>query len=280
MRHIIILLALFLLFLNSCTEDLDFDYHTVAPLPVIEGYVDDGGARVVISRTREVTDSARNHYVDDARVTVTDPDGRSVALESEGRGVYTSAALRPREGQVYSLSVTFDGRTFEASDTVGVAPADPVGAFVWERVMGQDCVSFRFAVMTPPDSMTYYVTAMLRNGEVYRWGTFNSYTQEDGYVDGRYLCFNTDDMEGKKGSSPENVLHDGDRIEVYFAGVTKKSYEYFMALDMSGSTCANPSWAFKGQALGVFAARNVARMRPFTFHTDSVLTSLDLTLPH
>lgn len=279
MRHLIILLMLFILLLCSCTEELDFDYHTVGSLPVIEGYVDDGGARVVISRTRDVADSARDHFVDDALVTVTGPDGHAVALEHEGRGVYSSAALRPREGQVYSLSVTFDGQTFEASDTVGVAPGSPVGAFVWEKVMEQDCVSFRFAVMTPPDSMTYYVTAMLRNGEVYRWGTFNSYTREDGYVDARYLCFNTDDMKGKKGSSPENVLHDGDLIEVYFAGVTKKSYEYFMALDMSGSTCANPSWAFNGRALGVFAARNMAQMQPITFYIDSVQRSADLTIP-
>lgn len=46
MRQILILfIFLMLALVTACTDEIDFDYSTVEPLPVIEGYVEEGGVR-------------------------------------------------------------------------------------------------------------------------------------------------------------------------------------------------------------------------------------------
>lgn len=278
MRRIFIFFLFIILALaTSCTDEIDFDYSTVDPLPVIEGYVEEGGVKVRVTMSRDVTDSARNHFVDDAVVSLAGPGGASYSVPYVGEGLYMLGGVECVEGGVYSLSVSLGGQTYEASDTMGLAPQEPRGGFFWENIMETDYVSYRFAAMTPTDSLTNYVVALTRGGDAYRWAAFNNYAAYDGLMDGRLTCFSRDDMEGKKNSHPEDVISDGVKMEVVIAGISRRVSDYYYALLNGDDTCANPDWAFSGgKALGIFAARNVVRLPATEFSLSSVGDEADI----
>lgn len=278
MRQILILFILLMLALaTSCTDEIDFDYSTVEPLPVIEGYVEEGGVRVSVTMSRDVTDSSRNHFVEDAEVRLAGPGGAVYSVPYVGQGMYRREGVECVEGGVYSLSVSLGGRTYEASDTMAMKPEDPRGGFFWEDIMETDYVSYRFAAMTPTDSLTHYVASLTRGGKAYRWSAFNNYAAYDGLMDGRLTCFSRDDMDGKKNSHPEDVVRDGEAMEFVIAGVSRRASDYYEALLNGDDTCANPDWAFSGgKALGIFAARNVVRLHVTRFSLGSVGDEADI----
>ena len=65
--HLIIYIAI----LASCTKEISFDYHETAPQVVIEGRVTNEGMSVVITRSRNVTDSAKGRCIEGALVLIT-----------------------------------------------------------------------------------------------------------------------------------------------------------------------------------------------------------------
>lgn len=277
MRHIQTIPVLAVMALASaCTDEISFDYSTVEPLPVIEGYVEEGSVSVRVTMSRDVTDSSRNHFVEDAEVRLSGPGGALYTVPYEGDGLYRCGGVECVEGGVYSLSVSFGGQTYEATDTMAMRPEDPRGGFFWEDIMETDVVSYRFAAMTPADSLTSYVVSLTRGGKAYRWSACNNYGSYDGLMDGRLLCFNRDDMDGKKDSHPEDVIRDGEVMEFLIAGVSRCVGDYYDALDLSGETCANPEWSFSGKALGIFAARNVVRLPATVFSLESVGDEADI----
>lgn len=276
MRSLILYAAALLLSLwtGGCTKELDFKYGSVAPMPVIEGYASSDGVRVCLTRSREVADSSRNHFVEGAYVMVSGADGGETVLDGEGRGVYASASAVFAPGDVCSLRVETDDGVFEATDTMALPPAGADVSFTWAEVLGSETVALRFGLMTPADSTAYYALVVLRNGEVYSWNVFNNITRQDGWIEGGILCFNREDLEGKdqagNAARPEIVIRDGDRVEVCFVGLSKRAYDYLNALTLSSGTGANPHGVFLGDALGLFAAVGVLRLPAIVFSLDSI----------
>lgn len=276
MRSFILFLAGLLasLFHVSCTKELDFDYGSVAPIPVIEAYASSEGVRVCLTRSREVEDSSRNHFVAGARVAIFGSDGSETRLDYAGSGVYVAPSAVFAPGEVCSLRVESDDGVFVSSDTMALPPIDAEVSFTWDDIMGSETVSMRFGLMTPADSTAYFAVVVTRNGEVYNWGVFNNVTRHGGHVEGGILCFNREDLEGKDQAGnkarPEIVIHDGDRVDVCFVGLSKRSYDYLAALSLSSSTGANPRGVFSGDALGLFAAVGVLRVPTIVFSLDSL----------
>lgn len=276
MRSFILFLAglLAALFFVSCTKELDFAYGSVAPIPVIEAYASSDGVRVCLTRSREVEDTSRNHFVDGANIAIFGPDGRETRLSYDGSGVYVAPDAVFAPGEVCSLRVESEDGVFVASDTMALPPLGADVSFTWDDILGSETVSMRFGLMTPADSTAYYALVVRRNGEVYNWGVLNNVTRHDGYIEGGILCFNRDDLEGKDQAGnkarPEIVIHDGDRVDVAFVGLSKRSYDYLAALSLSASTSANPRGVFTGDALGLFAAVGVLRVPTIVFSIDSL----------
>lgn len=276
MRSFILFLAglLAALFFVSCTKELDFAYGSVSPIPVVEAYASSDGVRVCLTRTREVEDSSRNHFVEDAYVAISGPDGNEIPLSYAGKGIYLAPDAVFAPGEVCSLRIESVDGVFASTDTMALPPLDAEVSFTWDDIMGSETVSMRFGLMTPADSTAYYALVVLRNGEVYNWAVFNNVTRRGGYVEGGILCFNREDLEGKDQAGnkarPEIVIHDGDKVDVCFVGLSKRSYDYLAALSLSSSTGANPRGVFSGDALGLFAAVGVLRVPTIVFSLDSL----------
>lgn len=278
-KFIIAIVDMFvLLFMTtSCTEELDFEYDSVAPMVNIEASVSASGSRVIVTTSRDVTDPSHEHYIDDANISLLCPDGKSVTLSPAGNGEYVANDVTALEGGVYSFSAQIGEQTFVAFDTMGIAPSNIKYDFVWEEIMGADYVSLRYGLTAPCDSLVYYMTQVFRNGKPYKWEVFNSYTRDkDLKVKGRCICFCTDDMAGKENSRPQDVIHDGDIIEISISGISRRQYEYMASLANSGSTCANPKWQYSGgTALGSFSAKGEVKLGPITFSIKDVHTEWD-----
>ncbi len=245
----------------SCSDEISFDYNSVEAVPVIEGYVTPAGASVRLSLSRDMADSAHTHTIDDAAVAIIRPDGSSVDLPLTSAGTYTSADISGEAGDIFGIKVIRGGVAYEATDTMGIAPADLSGYFSREKIMTSDRITFRYSFVAPRDTLTCYVAILKRNGEMYKWGTKNSNSQyEDGTVEGRFTCFKEDDIDDE--DKQDDVLREGDIMTFSLAGVSRQTYDYLSALNGSSSTNANPDWAFSGgMALGFFSAWNVVEIK-------------------
>lgn len=254
----------------ACTDEIDFDYNSIDSLPVIEAYVNPTGAKVTLTNTRDMSDSTHTHTISGASVSLLCPDGRTVSLAETTAGEYTSADIEPQAGDVFSIKVTTDGTTYEATDTMAIAPENLTAYFAREEIMEKDRITFRFSFTAPTDSLTCYVALLTRNGKTYKCGTRNNYAHyDDGTVEGRMTCFNVDDIDDE--DKQDKVLHDGDIMQFSLAGISRRAYDYLSALDYSGTTNANPSWQFAGgQALGLFSAQNVVTFPAITFKMEEV----------
>lgn len=270
MRNTIILTTLATL-ATGCSDEIDFDYNSLAePLPVIEAYVENGAVSVSITTTRDVADSARNHYVEDARVSLTGARGETYDVPYTGQGTYSAGGVACTEGGVYSLSVTIGGETFTATDTMGIAPRVRSYGFKWEEIIQSDRVTYHYDLLTPADSLANYVILMQRNSRTYKWKSFSNRSAYDGELDGRIMCFSQDDLDSDDDDDKDDVIWDGDVVDVLIAGVSRRVGNYYDELNLSGSTNANPEWSFSGRALGIFAARSVVRLPSITFALSDV----------
>ena len=107
----IIYISLFLtgLSLVSCEKDLDFKYHDIEPLTVIEAVMTDKGINVGITLTTPMDEPMNRTRLTDATVILSDlTDGTSITLSPVKNGYY-SDSTPGIVGHVYHLSVERHG---------------------------------------------------------------------------------------------------------------------------------------------------------------------------
>ena len=76
--------------LCACEKELDFRYHDIAPINVIESYVSDEGMQAIITETTPVDEPMNTTRMTDAKVVISDIDnGKSWQLQPDSRGIYT-----------------------------------------------------------------------------------------------------------------------------------------------------------------------------------------------
>ena len=121
MRNLSILLLLLLLALTGCKREIDFDYHDVEPVLMIEGRVTNEGSEVTITRTRNMEDSMKNPCLTGAEVVIT-ADGVEERLSFDPYTDCYRSALCGTVGKTYHLDVKFEGCHYEATSTMP-APA-------------------------------------------------------------------------------------------------------------------------------------------------------------
>ena len=113
MRKIIdIILAMMVL--TACTKEIDFDFHEVEPMVVIEGKVTNEGSSVVISQSRSVTDSVHSRCLTGAAVSITTDDSTTILSYDAASDSYRSS-MSGVAGKTYQLSVDFNGHHYEAN---------------------------------------------------------------------------------------------------------------------------------------------------------------------
>lgn len=250
-----IIFCLSFLLLVSCERVIDVDLNSAAPKHVIEGKITDEQRQyqVRITRTRDFDEDNVFEAVEDARVILSDEQGREENLINSGAGIYETVEMTGTPGRTYHLKATIDEQDFTASSTM----PEPVflDSLYVERFTG-----FGEAVLIPIVSYTDPP------------GTRNFYRHELYVNDARVLARYISTDKGIDGEKVERTLpffsmdedmriEAGDTVVVEMQSITEPVYDYLFSLEQtinqSVATPANPVSNLNGGALGYFSAHTV-----------------------
>lgn len=248
----------------SCEKELDFRYHDVPPMLVIEGNLNESEAVVSLTRTTPMDEPFDLSPVEGASVSVTDLGSGDVwRLPQNDAGLYT-APVAGTPGHRYLLSVTCGGEQHSAESGMLPPVAIREAAFSWIK-MPYDYVAVLKVSFSDPEQTEgdRYWVRVYRNGEPYRWSAVSDATARDGRIDVVFMTTRQDLAE----EGEDDILLDGDTVEVSVMPVGSEMFEYLEALTNGGS---NGPRLFSGSpCLGYFVAAPAASLS-LTFHPSSI----------
>lgn len=248
----------------GCEKELDFKYHDIEALTVIEGTLTESGADVTIRLTTPMDEPMDRTCLTDAQVTLSDlHTGKSIVLTADDRGHYRSEDPGV-PGHEYSLTVSRDGKEYTSASLMRRAPKIEGLDFKWISMPYDDVAALQvaFADCDPTAYGDCYWIRIYRNGEFYKWSTIRDDRSIDGIL---YDTVNTT-RKDESAEDEDDLLVDGDEVRVTVAHVSKAFYDYLNAI----SSDSNGPRMFEGDmCLGYFLAAGVSESA-IVFHPDRI----------
>ncbi len=250
--------------LCACEKELDFDYHEIQPITVIEGSLDQYGASVAITLTTPMDEPMDTVRLTDADVTLTDlSDGSAATLLLDSTGTFRST-LTGHTGHTYRLDVTRLGSTYSATCTMP-APSEILSMDMEWIKMPYDHVAVLKVTFTdnPHTGGDAYWLRIYRNGEPYHWSVGDDRAAVNGEISAVFMTSRRDtDAE-----DDSDLLLDGDVLSATLTPISRQMYLYLEALTSGGS---NGPLMYQGDfCLGYFLAAPTSRSA-ITFRPDSL----------
>jgi len=252
-----------MLIFASCDKELDFEYHDIQPITVIEAELTPNGAKVGITYTTPMDEPMDRSHLTDAIVTLTDlTDGivRNLNTDNEGFFVDPTPGI---VGHNYRLVVERAGCRYEAEETMYAPTEIESLEFNWIK-MPYDYVAVlqgRFYDNMSNEGDCYWVK-LYRNGEIYRWGEIDDRSEVNGVS--TYFTMTTRHDTDKE--DEDTVLYDGDIITFTISPISRKMHNYLEAL----SNDSNGPAMFSGDmCLGYFMATSPVSCS-IVFHPDEI----------
>ena len=279
--------CLFLIALTACTKEIDFDYHDVEPVLMIEGRVTNEGSEVTITRTRNMENSIKNPCLTGAEVVIT-ADGVEERLPFDPYTDCYRSALCGTVGKTYHLDVEFEGCHYEATSTMP-APAPVKSAeFIWQPVMKERLLAYEvWAVDPEPDVRNYYWYRMDRRTattredisaylsattDAYRWNVFDDRGCPPGLIYRDVMCMSERAADENEKENWKSILYEGDTITFTLMTIDRPTYDFFRSLrsGQSGGG-ANPTSNITGDnCLGYFTATSITHADTLRFSYSNI----------
>ena len=252
-----------MLALTGCEKVLDFKYHDIEPLTVIEGELTADGAKISITLTTPMDEPMDRTRLTDATVTVTDLSNDSeYVLTPDSDGVF-SDPTPGIPGHRYRLTVVRQGKTY-SMETLMYAPTEIVSAeFNWISMPYDKVAVFQARYLDNPAAAgDCYWVKLYRNGEIYSWQEQDDRTAADG-VNTFFTMTSRKDTDEE---DDDEVLFDGDVMTVTVTPISRDMHDYLEALQND----SNGPFLFSGpRVLGYFLAADPVS-RSVTFHPDEI----------
>lgn len=252
-----------MLLLASCEKEIDFKYHDIDPLTVIEAELTPEGAKVGITYTTPMDEPMNRTHLTDAVVTLTDmTDGSVYSLQTDAKGFFVD----PTPGIVghdYRLVVERDGCRYEADATMYPPTKIESLEFNWIK-MPYDYVAVfqgRFYDNKDLEGESYWIK-LYRNGEIYQWGEMDDRSA----VDGISTFFTMTTRKDTDEEEDDTVLYDGDVITCTISPISRSMHDYLEALQ-NGSN--GPAMFSGDKCLGYFMATSPVS-DSVVFHPDEI----------
>lgn len=256
----LIYISTILFMFSACTKVIDIDTENSEKKYVIEGIITNqaGGAKVLLTQTKNYNDDNDFPGVQGATVTISDNLGNSTKLAETSAGVYQSATLLGVEGVTYNLEVKIGTKTFRSSSTLPVEVGFDKLYTSDELWLGDTWKLANVEFRDPAGKKNYYFFRQLINGVKKQ----ELYFFNDDYTDGNaqsiklYMFPDTDDKE---------KIKKGDNIEVYMMCTDEHMYKYWFSAAQSATggnqsaAPANPITNIEGGALGYFSAQTFSK---------------------
>lgn len=255
-------MCMMLLFV-SCEKELDFKYHDIDPLTVIEAQLTPGGVKVAITYTTPMDRPMDRTHLTDAVVTLTDmTDGTVYNLHTDAEGLFVD----PTPGIIghdYRLVVERDGCRYEADATMYPPTEIESLEFNWIK-MPYDYVAVfeaQFRDNKDTNGECYWVK-LYRNGEIYRWSEMDDRNAVDGVC--TYLTMTT--RKDTDEEDEDTVLFDGDVITFTVSPISRAMHDYLEALQNDSN---GPAMFVGDKCLGYFMATSPVS-DSVEFHPDEI----------
>jgi hypothetical protein len=256
-----------LVWLCSCKKEVHLDLDDAGAHIVIEGSVTDAAGPYTVAISRSVEFYADNSYppVSGAAVRIIDNEGHSDSLIETSPGVYTTTTLQGKPGVTYTMSVRVQDTLYTAVSTMPFPVDLDSITFRKAGAFGNKNIRAVPHYQDPPGIKNYYLFNEYINGIL---ETKDIFVFDDRLSDGRYI---TRDLR-----TQDDVMHEGDVVEVQMYCIDEPIFNYFDELDGSGgrggafntaASPANPGSNISNGALGYFSAHTI-RTRKAKVHIE------------
>lgn len=235
---------------SACKKVIDLQLDEAVPVIVIDGGISDLNENqiVKVSKTYSFTEPNKFNGVSKANI-VLKADGKALAVFVETEpGIYKSPTkFKGKPGVRYDISVTFEGKTYEASSIMPARVALDALTFKTFNFFGGN-KSYIVANFSDPAGVANQYRYILKTKGV---------VEEDAVSEDRF----------NDGNKVENVIFyelddlvKGDSVHVEFQCIDRNVYRYFYSLGQNSGqggppvSPANPPSNFSNGALGIFNA--------------------------
>ncbi len=275
----------------GCTKEIDFDYHDTTPVVVIEGRVTNEGTEVMVTQSRNVTDSVMGRSLPGALVTVSieTPAGSdcwtvadTVAFDTQA-GRYRSP-LKGRAGERYRLQVQMGGHHYEGSATMPAAATILSTEFYWFTMFEERVVVYEMWAKDPsPAERNYYwyrmdrktshpLTLTTHRGQPYLWNVFDDRGNPPGLLFRDVMCMTERMAEKDEEENWNTILYEGDTVTCRLMTIDRATYDYFTSLRAGQRGGANPKTNLTGGCQGYFTAGTVTKADTIVFSYGKINT--------
>ena len=275
---IIAVLAAILAF--GCEEEISLDLPQPPKRLVVEGRVtqllgqQDQTQHITLSTISDFFDQSQTPRVTDAEVSVRDGEGVShpYTHDPSTPGRYANTTLVPKVGSEYTLTITWQGETYEATETMIAVPPiiSAYQKFEEENQFEDGGLKIAIDFADPSGQTNYYYWELFADGKSLLKadpGNSGNVIAQDRFWDGQTIT----------GYLPNEELtfEPGDEVMVRQVGISKNTYDYlFLLFEQTGQTgqlIDVPPALIRGNirnltnpenlAMGYFGASQVAEAR-------------------
>jgi Domain of unknown function (DUF4249) len=252
MKQIITITMMSILF-TACEKEINIDLNSSNPQIIIEGVITNQPGPYFVKITKTVNFSGGNNYplVSNAIVIVSDNLGNAETLTEISPGIYQINTIAGIPGRTYNLSVSAEGKTYNAISTMPY----PI-----------NLDTLKFIPFSGPGSGDNYSTIPIFADPSIAGNNYRFLLTVNGILDESYIVFNDNATNGTVNQrpifSPETEVKLGDSVKVEMRCIDVNTYTYFYTLSQitggglgGGTTPSNPPNNITGdKALGYFSA--------------------------
>lgn len=238
------------LLLVSCKKDLDFEYHKINPILVIEGQLSQNGCEVRLTNTTPMNEYMDTTHLTDACILLKDlSDGTSRELVCGADGIFKDYNPGIIEHS-YELEIIHNENNYTSSCKMRQSTEITNLEFSWLKMPYDYVAILEIKFKEIPSKETYYWIKIYRNNEAYQWLTCDNRSAVEGEITQMTMTSRKDlSKEDEK-----DILRDGDVIKVDISNISKEMYDYLSALKIS----SNGPLMFQGEfCLGYFLASDI-----------------------
>lgn len=240
-------IVLSVLIFYSCKKELDFEYHQIEPILVIEGSLTQSGCKTRLTYTTPMDEIMDTLPVTDAVVMLKDiSEGRSIILDCDEYGNFVSGEPGVN-GHAYELEISYQGNVYTSTCVMRPATEIIKLEFSWLK-MPYDYVAILEVKFKELESFdNYYWIKIYRNNDAYQWLLCDNRSARDGEIT-QMTMTSRKDLENE---DEKDILKDGDVVRVDISTISREMYDYLSALKIS----SNGPQMFEGKlCLGCFLA--------------------------
>lgn len=248
--------------LCSCEKELDFEYHDIEPIPVIESTLTQSEASVAITWTTPMDEPFTNKSITDAAVTLTDlATGESFTLTPDGKSIFRRE-ISGVPGLDYKITVVIGDNTYTSQSTM-LSPVEIHDLqFHWIKMPGDDMAALQIRFSDNPLTPNYYWVRLYRNGEAYAWSIITDRAGINGIIEETITTTHRDESQ----EDEKQLLRDGDAVTVTVTPISRQMFDYLNAIT-NGS---NGEPQYEGnKCLGYFLASPGASAT-IIYHPDAI----------